>query len=73
MLHPETQQNDAPLSQGGFDDVIRLCRVRIEDVVAPVGVEDRAVRLAIARPGGARVLCADDREEGWHEVDQHAP
>jgi hypothetical protein len=45
--------------------------VRIEHVVAPVGIEDGAVGFAILSISGPTVRCVEDREKIREQIDQH--
>ena len=57
--------------QRGGDDLIGVRAVGVENVVAPVGVEDGSVGFAILSIGRFSVARLENREEIGEEIDQH--
>ena len=55
------------------NDVSGLLRIRIEHVVAPVRIEDRAMRIPIAGVGSLGVGGFEDGKKGGNQIDEHAP
>ncbi len=67
----EGEQVAALRPQRGRDDVIGVRAIGVENVVAPVGVEDGAVGFAILTIRGFPVVGTEHHEEIGKKVDQH--
>ena len=68
----EQREEVAPVGpECRLDDVDRWRALGIEDVIAPVGVENGAVGFAILSIRGLTVRRVKDREKIREEIDQH--
>ena len=58
-------------SQRGGDDLVGVRAVGVENVVAPVGVEDGAVGFTVLAVCGFPVMRVQHREKIREKIDQH--
>ena len=56
---------------GGGDDVGEVRALRVDDVVLPVRLEQRAVGVEVAAVGGGAVGARENGEEVGEQIDQH--